>query len=121
MKTKILLLFCSFGFHNWKYSNGGYSRGCSFCGEHQITIGENGTSKYDHFVTNIYGKLHVCCYSKPIISRYVSFGTRDIIYECRCGNRKVFRVYKDFSDPFPIETSIIESQKEFETYLIIIK
>lgn len=117
MKTKLLLLFCRLGFHNWRYSCGRYSRECSFCGEHQITIGEMGTSQFDHFATNIYGKLHACYYSKPIISRYVSFSTRDIIYECKCGNRKVFREYRDFSDPFPIETSMIESQKEFESYL----
>jgi len=68
-------------------------------------------------ILNIWKKIHVCYYSKPIISRYVSFSTRDIIYECKCGNRKVFREYRDFSDPFPIETGMIETQKEFEIYL----
>lgn len=67
---------------------------------------------------NLFRKIHIHSYYKPIISRYVTFSQRDIIYECKCGERKIFRVYKDFSEPFPIETSMIETNKEFESYLI---
>ena len=50
-------------------------------------------------------KLHVHSYDKPIISQYVSFNTRDIVYECKCGKRTIKRVYQSFSEPFPINTT----------------
>ena len=56
-------------------------------------------------------------YCKPIASQYRSFNGRRVIYECSCGARKDFRVYKDFSDPFPIQTNINLSDKDFERIL----
>lgn len=58
------------------------------------------------FFNNLFKKSHVCWFGKPIISEYVSFHQRDIVYECKCGKRKLFRVYRDFDQPFPIETTI---------------
>ena len=46
-------------------------------------------------------------YEKPIISRYVSFGTRKIMYECKCGKRKSYYISVPFDIPFPIETNDI--------------
>jgi len=45
---------------------------------------------------------------------YVSFNTRDIVYECRCGKRKIIREYRPFDIPFPIETTIFITRKELE-------
>ena len=45
---------------------------------------------------------------------YISFNTRDIVYECSCGERKIIREYRDFSDPFPIETSMNITRQELE-------
>ena len=54
---------------------------------------------------------------KPILSRYISFSSRDIIYECKCGKKKEKRVWKNFSDPFPIETAMLLSYKEYQEVL----
>ena len=59
-------------------------------------------------------KVHCHSYSKPIVSMYISFNTRDIVYECSCGERKIIREYRDFSDPFPIETSMNITRQELE-------
>jgi hypothetical protein len=59
MKDKIKEFLCKRNFHIWVYSCGMYSRECKFCGKHQITIGEIGTTIYDHFKTNISGKFDV--------------------------------------------------------------
>jgi len=61
--------------------------------------------------------LHVHNFNKPIISMYTSFSYRDIIYECGCGERKCYHVYKDFGDAFPINTTNLLTQKEFNKYL----
>jgi len=52
---------------------------------------------------------HIHIYNTPIHSRYVSFSTREIIYECRCGKRCSKSVTKSFGSAFPIETSSIGS------------
>jgi hypothetical protein len=44
---------------------------------------------------------------KPIYSRYVSFNSRDIIYELANGKRVVRRVSREFGDAFPIPTANI--------------
>ena len=44
---------------------------------------------------------------------YISFNTRDIVYECRCGKRKIIRKYRPFDVPFPIATNFI-TRKELE-------
>mgnify|MGYP000863017049 CR=1 FL=1 len=59
-------------------------------------------------------KVHCHLYSKPIVSMYVSFNTRDIVYECRCGKRKIIRDYRPFDEPFPIETTNFITRKELE-------
>lgn len=46
---------------------------------------------------------------------YVSFNTRDIVYECRCGKRKIIRVYRPFDVPFPIETTYFITRKELKS------
>jgi len=59
-------------------------------------------------------KVHCHSYSKPIASMYVSFNTRDIVYECRCGNRKIIRDYRPFDVPFPIKTNNFITRQELE-------
>lgn len=50
--------------------------------------------------------FHKCWYKKPILSRYLSFNSREIVFECRCGKRKLFEVTVSDSDkPFPIQTT----------------
>jgi len=49
--------------------------------------------------------FHIHIYNTPIHSRYVTFSTREIIYECRCGKRRSKSVTKSFGSAFPIETS----------------
>jgi hypothetical protein len=66
------------------------------------------------WIKRIFERLHICSFSKPIVSRYISFNTRDIVYECRCGKRKIERVYRSFSSPFPIETTLFITNKEIQ-------
>jgi len=60
------------------------------------------------------GKIKVHChsYSKPIVSKYVSFNTRYIVYECRCGKRKIIRDFRTFDIPFPIQTTNFITHQE---------
>ena len=69
-------------------------------------------------LTGIAKGLHVCRFSKPIVSKYRTFEARDIIYQCKCGKRKcktVKRTYEDKRD-FPIDTTMI-TEKEFDIIL----
>lgn len=66
------------------------------------------------FIKTIFERLHICSFSKPIASRYISFNTRDICYECRCGKRRIKTVYRDFDTPFPIETTMFITDKEMK-------
>jgi hypothetical protein len=59
---------------------------------------------------------HRCKYTKPIVSRYVSFNTRKIIYQCKCGKRKVIKVFSP-NYPFPIQTATLITNKEFNNIL----
>lgn len=70
-----------------------------------------------NFIKNIFKKIHICVYLTPIASRYISFNTRDIVYECSCGKRKLERVFKSFSDPFPIETNNFMTKIDIENLL----
>ena len=63
-------------------------------------------------------KLHSHSYSKPIISRYISFNERDIVYECKCGKRKILRTYMPYEFPFPIQTTYFITNKELESHLL---
>lgn len=60
---------------------------------------------------------HIHCYKKPVVSQYVSFHTRNIIFECECGKREQRRVIKAFSEDFPIPTTPYISDKEMLEYL----
>lgn len=62
-------------------------------------------------------KFHVHFYTKPIVSKYVGFYTRDIIYECRCGERKVTEVCAEYGESFPIETTHFLSFADFDKIL----
>lgn len=53
----------------------------------------------------------------PKLSRYISFHTRDILYECKCGKRKIETVYRSFDKPFPIETAMNLTHKEMQDAL----
>ena len=61
--------------------------------------------------------MHLCRFSKAIVSKYVSFSTRDIIYQCKCGKRRCKRVTKAFEANFPIQTTNLISDKEFDHIL----
>jgi hypothetical protein len=61
--------------------------------------------------------LHIHFYIKPIASQYVSFGGRNIIYECRCGKRRIEYVRKAYGDPFPIKTNILITDNEMQSIL----
>lgn len=53
------------------------------------------------FIQNIktlFKKFHIHSFNKPIISRYISFNTRDIIYECKCGKRILKNVYRNYGE-----------------------
>lgn len=65
------------------------------------------------WLKKIFEKMHVCIFSKPIISKYSTFNSRDIIYECRCGNKKDIKVYRGFGSDFPIKTTNFISDEEF--------
>jgi len=70
-------------------------------------------------LTRIIEGLHRCRFSKPIVSKYVTFNSRDIIYQCKCGKRRcktVIRTYEDKRD-FPIDTTIMITEKEFDIIL----
>ncbi len=70
-----------------------------------------------HLIRKLINNTHLHNFNKPIVSRYVSFNTRDIIYECKCGKRQIFRIYRQYGDAFPIETSNLLTNKELESYL----
>ncbi len=53
----------------------------------------------------------------PIASSYVSFSTRDIVYESNCGDRRLMRVTRPFGSPFPIEPKWILSREEIQDIL----
>ena len=54
---------------------------------------------------------------KPILSRYISFNSRQILYESRNGHRKLVMVYRDFDSPFPIETTHFLSYNDMQKAL----
>lgn len=68
-------------------------------------------------IKNIFKRLHRCYYNTPIVSRYIGFNSRDIIYQCSCGKKKSYTIYRNFGDPFPIETNLFMERKEFNEIL----
>lgn len=65
-----------------------------------------------NIIESIFGHKH--SFHKPIVSAYVSFNTRDIVYECKCGKRKKYRVSLPFDIPFPIETTPFISSTDLD-------
>ena len=66
------------------------------------------------FIKKIFENLHVCRFSNPLVSKYTSFNTRDIVFECRCGKRKIINVYRSFGNSFPIETTNFITNQEIK-------
>ena len=62
-------------------------------------------------------KLHIHLFTLPVVSKYVSFHQRDIVYQCRCGKKKLDRVYKQFGESFPIETASLITNYEVNKIL----
>ena len=56
-------------------------------------------------ISAIRKRIHIHSYWRPIVSRYVSFNCRDIVYQCDCGKRIIERECRGFSEPFSIETT----------------
>lgn len=69
------------------------------------------------YVHAFFKTIHVHNHSKPIVSMYRTFCFRDIIYECRCGDRKVFEIGRGYEDPFPIPTNMRVDNKSFQAIL----
>jgi len=63
---------------------------------------------------NLFKRKHKCSFDKPIASSYVSFNTRDILFECSCGKRNIETVIKAFDSSFPIQTTMFLSRKDIE-------
>lgn len=61
--------------------------------------------------------LHIHRFNQPILSQYVSFGTRKIVYQCKCGCKKVQEVRRAFSEPFPMPTTNFIEDKDVRTVL----
>lgn len=55
--------------------------------------------------------VHVHYFGKIVRSRYVSFNYRDVIYECRCGKRKLVKDVRH-DDVYPFETNILITNQE---------
>jgi hypothetical protein len=70
---------------------------------------------------NLYRKLLIKLGYKdwqPIISRYIGFNTRDIIYECSLtGERKSVRTFRSFGSAFPIPTTMNIDGYEYDIIL----
>ena len=69
------------------------------------------------WIKTLFKTPHICIFEKPIVSMYVSFNTRNIVYECKCGKRKAEKVYRPFHIDFPIKTTPFIDNQEFEKYL----
>lgn len=57
--------------------------------------------------------FHIHNFDTPIVSMYVSFNTRNIIYQCSCGNKKAELVHRPIDKSFPIETTNFITNEEF--------
>lgn len=60
--------------------------------------------------------FHIHFFSRPLMAKYVGFSTRDVICECRCGERKMKRETRGFSSSFSAPTFLL-SNKEFNEVL----
>lgn len=71
-------------------------------------------NKVTKFIKDLF---HIHWYNKPIVSQYQAFHSRRIIYQCRCGCKQSEFVTKRYGEPFPIETTPLLSNEEFEKIL----
>ncbi len=62
-------------------------------------------------------KLHIHRFDKPLVSQYASFNTRNIIFECRCGKRRLENEYTPFGTPFSIETTHFITNEQMQQIL----
>lgn len=68
-------------------------------------------------LTKIKKYLHIHRFNKPLVSMYVSFNIRNIIYQCKCGKKISKKVFIPYASPFPIETTLWLSKKDFNEIL----
>lgn len=61
--------------------------------------------------------LHIHRFNQPILSQYISFGSRRIIYQCKYGCKKSQDVYRSFSKPFPMPTTNFVEDKDVKAVL----
>jgi len=61
--------------------------------------------------------FHIHIFNTPLASQYIGFNTRNIIWECRCGKRKLIQESRNFGEPFSMPTSNFMTTKEFEEIL----
>jgi hypothetical protein len=59
----------------------------------------------------LFKKLHIHNFSKPIACMYISFHTREIIFECKCGARKLKKEIKAFDEPFSRGADFVSSKE----------
>ena len=45
------------------------------------------------------------------MAKYVGFSTRDVIWECRCGERKMKRETRSFSSSFSAPTFLLNNEE----------
>jgi hypothetical protein len=69
---------------------------------------------YACYKWDIKKRIHLHEFDTPIVSMYVSFHCRDIVYQCKCGEGRITRVCLPFGKSFDIETTIGITQKELK-------
>ena len=69
------------------------------------------------FIIWLKNKLHVHYFSKPIVSKYISFNVRNIIFECRCSQRKLRKEVRTFNESFSMPTTHFITTKEMNEFL----
>jgi len=67
---------------------------------------------------NLFKRKHKCNFHKPIASAYVSFNTRDSLYECKCGKRNIERESVRFDVPFPAPTGTLLTRRDLEKMML---
>jgi hypothetical protein len=58
--------------------------------------------------------LHLHNHNRPIASRYLNFNEHQIVYECKCGQRKAKRIFRAFSNEFPIQTNVLMTYQDVQ-------
>lgn len=61
--------------------------------------------------------FHIHSFGTPIASEYISFNTRRIIYQCKCGCKEAHSISLPFGVSFPIETTPFFEHKDFKNLL----